>query len=79
MAIGKLPEADVEAARQHYAMLRDLAGANPGALLFGTDLPSTRADRPFRDDDLSLVQETLPDDLARKALYENAVALYRPR
>lgn len=58
--------------------LRDLARANPGALLFGTDLPSTRAPRPFQPRDLRLIQEALPPEQARKALYENAAALYRP-
>ena len=58
--------------------LRALAAANPDALLFGTDLPSTRAPRPFRPDDLALVVGTLGADLARKAVHDNAVALYRP-
>lgn len=58
--------------------LRDLAAAHPGALLFGTDLPSTRAPRPFRAADVDLIREALPPEQARAALYENAVALYRP-
>jgi predicted TIM-barrel fold metal-dependent hydrolase len=63
-------------------VLRDLARANPDALLFGTDLPSTRAPRPFRAEDVAAVRdalEPLGPDLAAKALYHNAVALYRPR
>lgn len=60
-------------------VLRELARANPDALLFGTDLPSTRAPRPFRVDDLHLVSASLEPDLAVKALFHNAVALYRPR
>lgn len=59
--------------------LRDLCAANPGALLFGTDLPSTRAPRPYSDDDLLLVFDVLGEDLARKLLYDNAVAFYRPK
>ena len=58
--------------------LRVLARANPDALLFGTDLPSTRAPRPFRAEDLALVVESLGPALARKAVRDNAVALYRP-
>jgi hypothetical protein len=56
------------------ATLRAIAAVDPGALLFGTDLPSTRAARPFADADLALVAE-----LAPAALRENALAFYRPR
>lgn len=59
--------------------LRDLCAANPDALLFGTDLPSTRAPRPYSDDDLLLVFDVLGEDQARKVLYDNAVAFYRPK
>lgn len=58
--------------------LQALARANPGALLFGTDLPSTRAPRPFRAEDLALVVEALGPGLAGRAVYGNAMALYRP-
>lgn len=59
--------------------LRAIAAINPDALLFGTDLPSTRAPRPFSPADLALVQETLGEQLARRALFDNALAWYRPR
>jgi predicted TIM-barrel fold metal-dependent hydrolase len=59
--------------------LRAICAANPEALLFGTDLPSTRAPRPYSDDDLLLVFDVLGEDLARKVLFDNAVAFYRPR
>ena len=59
--------------------LKDIFAANPDALMFGTDLPSTRAPRPYADDDLLLVLETLGETGARKVLYENAMAFYRPR
>lgn len=58
--------------------LKEIASANPEALMFGTDLPSTRAPRPYRDEDLLLVLDTLGEDLARKALYQNALSFYRP-
>lgn len=60
------------------AALRDICSANPDALMFGTDLPSTRAPRPYSDDDLLLVIETLGETLAAKVLCDNAVAFYRP-
>jgi predicted TIM-barrel fold metal-dependent hydrolase len=59
--------------------LREITAANPDALMFGTDLPSTRAPRPYQDSDLLLVLEALGEDLGKKALYDNAVAFYRPR
>jgi predicted TIM-barrel fold metal-dependent hydrolase len=59
--------------------LRELARANPDALLFGTDLPSTRAPRPFQEQDMHLIIETLGSEVAEKVLYRNAVRLYRPR
>ena len=59
--------------------MRAIVAVNPDALMFGTDLPSTRAVRPFRDEDVSLIMDTFDEETARKILYENAVALYRPR
>jgi predicted TIM-barrel fold metal-dependent hydrolase len=59
--------------------LRELSAANPEALMFGTDLPSTRAPRPYQDADLLLVLDALGEDLARKALSENAFDFYRPK
>jgi len=60
-------------------VLRTLAQVNPDALLFGTDLPSTRAPRPFQEQDLQLIMESLERELAVKALHDNAVSLYRPQ
>jgi predicted TIM-barrel fold metal-dependent hydrolase len=56
--------------------LRAIAAADPGALLFGTDLPSTRAPRPFADADVDLVTAALGPELARRALHDNAAAWY---
>lgn len=58
--------------------LTAVASVNPGALLFGTDLPSTRARRPFEPSDIDLVVESLGESNARLALHDNGVALYRP-
>ena len=57
--------------------LRELYAANPQALMFGTDLPSTRAPRPYCDEDFLLVMETLGDDAARAVFYDNAARCYR--
>jgi predicted TIM-barrel fold metal-dependent hydrolase len=58
--------------------LADLYAANPRALMFGTDLPSTRAPRPYQDDDYTLVLETLGKERAANVFYKNAVEFYRP-
>jgi predicted TIM-barrel fold metal-dependent hydrolase len=52
--------------------LRAIAEINPAALIFGTDLPSTRAPRPFEDTDIDVVRETAGE----RALWQNAVDLY---
>lgn len=50
---------------------------DPSALVFGTDLPSTRAERPFEKADIDLVVTTLGAAEAKRVLYENGAALYR--
>ncbi len=59
------------------AALRDICAANPNALMFGTDLPSTRAPRPYSDDDLTLIVDALGEKMAQHVLHDNAVAFYR--
>jgi predicted TIM-barrel fold metal-dependent hydrolase len=56
-----------------------IAEINPGALLFGTDLPSTRSPRPFEAGDLQLLFDLLSPDDAARAVFQNAVELYRPK
>lgn len=58
--------------------LKDLYSTNPDALMFGTDLPSTRAPRPYEDNDFALVIEALGAEAASRVLYTNAVKFYRP-
>jgi predicted TIM-barrel fold metal-dependent hydrolase len=57
--------------------LERIAAASPDALVFGTDLPSTRARRPFTPADIDLVEKTLGPELAHKAFCTNPLALYR--
>jgi predicted TIM-barrel fold metal-dependent hydrolase len=59
--------------------LTDLYAANPKALMFGTDLPSTRAPRPYLDSDYTLVVETLGEEKAADVFYKNAVEFYQPK
>ena len=60
-------------------LLREIASADATALLFGTDLPSTRAPRPFEASDIRRLLDALDPTAGRLATYENAVALYQPR
>lgn len=59
------------------AAIRAIHAVDPRALMFGTDLPSTRAPQPFRDADVELVREALDDAGARRVLGDNARAFYR--
>lgn len=56
--------------------LRQFHAANPSALMFGTDLPSTRAPRPFRREDIDLVVDTLGEAAAHRVLWQNARDFY---
>jgi predicted TIM-barrel fold metal-dependent hydrolase len=58
--------------------LKELFSANPDAMMFGTDLPSTRAPRPYEDHDFALIIEALGAKSASKVLFENAARFYRP-
>jgi len=57
--------------------LEAIAARAPAALVFGTDMPSTRAPRPFQATDIDLVVKVLGADLASRVFWDNAVALYR--
>jgi predicted TIM-barrel fold metal-dependent hydrolase len=57
--------------------LERIAQANPEALVFGTDIPSTRAKRPFESADIDLVEKVLGPELAEKAFWDNPAALYK--
>ena len=58
-------------------VLEQIARINARALVFGTDIPSTRAQRPFAPDDIELVEFVLGPALAQRVFWDNAVALYR--
>ena len=58
--------------------LKSIANVNPSALIFGTDLPGTRARRPFEINDLKLILDTLGETLTRQVLYDNPLNWYKP-
>ena len=53
--------------------------ANPDCLMFGSDLPSQRARRPFEPADIELIRASIDPSLERKVFYENAAAFYGVR
>ena len=59
--------------------IRALAAANPDCLMFGTDLPSQRARRPFLPSDIDLLRDNIDAANVRKVFFDNAVKFYRPR
>lgn len=60
-----------------HVALQQLYAANPDSLMFGTDLPSTRAPRPYRDEDMEIITDALGEEGSRKVFYENAIQFYR--
>lgn len=55
--------------------------ADPTALMVGTDLPSTRARRPFENYDFQIIRDALAPEQVAAVFWGNAEALYldRPR
>lgn len=56
--------------------LKSIYMTNPDALMFGTDLPSTRAKRPFEYADIELIQHLFDEQATDKILYTNALNWY---
>ncbi|WP_373087762.1 amidohydrolase [Zhongshania sp.] len=57
--------------------IRRLFDINPDALMFGTDLPSTRSPRAFNPVDIEIIGNALGDSATKKVLWDNAAAFYR--
>lgn len=57
-------------------VMHKILEVNPGALFVGTDVPSTRARRPFEDRDLDLIAQTAGDH-AEAVFWDNAARFYR--
>lgn len=56
--------------------LKQIHKINPHSLLFGTDLPSTRADKPFCMDDLQIILDHFSEENQQKILLDNAKNWY---
>lgn len=61
------------------SVLQGLYSANPTSLIFGTDLPSTRAPIPYSNEDFLLVVDALGEVGARNILSQNAIDFYKPQ
>lgn len=57
-------------------VIQAIMAVDPTALMIGTDLPSTRAKRPFEDADLDLIAETVGEDHVDNVFWNNAAAFY---
>jgi predicted TIM-barrel fold metal-dependent hydrolase len=58
------------------AAIRAIMDVDPTALMVGTDLPSTRARRPFQDEDFEDIAQVLPPERVADVFWNNAAALY---
>jgi len=59
------------------AALEAIAAVREDALVFGTDMPSTRARRPFEPNDIDVVIRSLGAELAQRVFWDNGLRLYR--
>lgn len=63
------------------AAIRAIMAVDPTALMAGTDLPSTRARRPFENADLELIRQAVEPEQLNAVLRDNAAEFYlrKPR
>jgi predicted TIM-barrel fold metal-dependent hydrolase len=59
------------------ALMGSIVKANPAALIFGSDLPSTRAATPFQDSDIDRVVDAVGAEYLDAVLADNARLFYR--
>ncbi|KAA2241406.1 amidohydrolase family protein [Chitinophaga agrisoli] len=58
-------------------VMQQIVDIDASALMFGSDLPSTRAPRPFEDEDVQLIKDHFHPDIANRILYKNAKSFYQ--
>ncbi len=61
------------------SVMKKIYSINPNSLMFGTDLPSTRAKTPFSVKDLKLIQDNFSDNERKQIFYKNAIEWYRKK
>ncbi|WP_271399748.1 amidohydrolase family protein [Staphylococcus nepalensis] len=57
--------------------MKEIYNTNPNALMFGTDLPSTRASRRFSTQDIKIIENTFDEEACHKIFYKNALNWYQ--
>lgn len=57
--------------------LKELYSINPKCLMFGTDLPSTRSPRPYKNSDIKLVSGAFEGEAVNNILCKNALEFYK--
>lgn len=57
-------------------VLREIDSIHPGALMYGSDLPCTRAPRRFTAADLAILEEALDESALERVLRRNAQEFY---
>ncbi|MFZ2510469.1 MAG: amidohydrolase family protein [Gordonia sp. (in: high G+C Gram-positive bacteria)] len=58
------------------AVITAIIDVDPSALMVGTDLPSTRAKRPFQDEDFECIARVLDAEQTAAVFWGNAAAFY---
>lgn len=58
------------------AVMRAIVDVDPSALMVGTDLPSTRARRPFENSDFDTIREALEPEQVAAVFWDNAADFY---
>lgn len=61
------------------ATIRAIMNVDPSALMAGTDLPSTRAQRPFENADFDVISEALSPEEISAVFWDNAAEFYLGR
>ncbi len=56
--------------------MKTIYSINPEALMFGTDLPSTRAKVPFSEKDIALIRDHFPEEALHRIFWQNAMDWY---
>lgn len=57
-------------------VMKRIHSINPNSLMFGTDLPSTRAKTPFTFEHLEMIKDNFSESEQKRILYKNAISWY---
>lgn len=57
-------------------VIQEILKVNPTALMIGTDLPSTRATRPFEFEDFQIIADAAGPEHVEKVFWDNAADFY---